>query len=209
MPFPVRRRPAIRTVVAACLLAASAACSSSSADRAGPTATVATEPPQTTTTNPYAVPAVIDAAYVNRVLAGLDAALGDVVRTVHNAHAIPPEAYDRMKAIYADPDRLQRAIDGLQRDIRNRFAGYKAVPGNAKTVATQLVTTKPNCIFARVDRDYSAVGTNTLPGIAVQWIGLTLVDRIRDPQRLNPTPWAFIYDGFQSDHSQPPDPCAN
>ena len=35
--------------------------------------TLATVPAPTTTTNPYAVPAVIDAAYVNRVLAGLDA----------------------------------------------------------------------------------------------------------------------------------------
>ena len=43
-----------------------------------PTATV---PQATTTTDPYAIPTVIDEAYVNRVLAGLDHAVGDVTRT--------------------------------------------------------------------------------------------------------------------------------
>ena len=45
----------------------------------GPTATV---PQGTTTTNPYAVPPVIDEPYVNRVLAGLDQGVGDIVRLV-------------------------------------------------------------------------------------------------------------------------------
>jgi hypothetical protein len=39
--------------------------------------------PTTVPADPYAVPAVIDAAYVNRVLEGLDAAVGDVVRIVY------------------------------------------------------------------------------------------------------------------------------
>ncbi|MFN2504089.1 MAG: hypothetical protein ABR540_07650, partial [Acidimicrobiales bacterium] len=47
-----------------------------------PSATVGTEAPSTTSADPYAVPAVIDEAYVNRVLAGLDAAVGEVVRLV-------------------------------------------------------------------------------------------------------------------------------
>lgn len=69
------------TVVAALALAASA-CSSSTGAARPPSATVGTETPRTTTTNPYAVLAVIDTAYVNRVLAGLDAAVGGVTRLV-------------------------------------------------------------------------------------------------------------------------------
>ena len=85
----VTRRTAIPAVLAALALLASAACSGGGADKgsAGANPTLATDPPRTnptlatvpaptTTTNPYAVPAVIDAAYVNRVLAGLDAADG-------------------------------------------------------------------------------------------------------------------------------------
>jgi hypothetical protein len=79
----VARRTAITAALAALALLASASCSSGTADRgsAGANPTLATDPPRTnptlatvpaptTTTNPYAVPAVIDAAYVNRVLAG-------------------------------------------------------------------------------------------------------------------------------------------
>src|SRR5687768_15070166 len=72
MQCAVFRRTAIPTVLAALALTASVACSGRAADRgsAGANPTVATEPPTTTTTNPYAVPAVIDAAYVDRVLVG-------------------------------------------------------------------------------------------------------------------------------------------
>ena len=155
----VQWRTAIRAGLAASLLAASAACSPSRADKAGPTATVATEPPTTATINPYAVPPVIDAAYVNRVLAGLDAVVGDVVRLIFRTKTISREAFDRMRAVYADPDRLQREIDGFQRDMRNGFPGYRPEPGNRFTAVTQMITATPACIFARVSRDYSAVGT--------------------------------------------------
>jgi hypothetical protein len=127
----VVRRTAIPAGLAAFALFASAACSSSGAEKgsAGANPTVATDPPRTnttvapptTTTNPYAVPAVIDAAYVNRVLASFDALLGDVLRIVLRTNTIPPEAYDRLKAIYADPVFMQIKIDGYQRDIRERF----------------------------------------------------------------------------------------
>ena len=60
-----------------------------------PTATVPTVPP-----DPYAVPAVIDEAYVNRVLAALDQAVGDVVRMVIRTKVLSPEAIERLQAIY-------------------------------------------------------------------------------------------------------------
>ena len=92
------RRTAIQAVLAALALTAPVACSSGS-DKAGPTATVATEPAPTTTTDPYAVPATIDVAYVNKVLAGLDAAVGDVTLLVVRTRTLTQEAYDRLKAI--------------------------------------------------------------------------------------------------------------
>lgn len=213
---------AIRAAVAAVVLAASAACSPSSADRsaAGPTATVRTEPPAatvrtepprstTTTTNPYAVPAVIDAAYVNRVLAGLDAAVGDVTRLVIRTRTIPREAYDRLSAIYANADFLQIKIDGYQRDIREGFSSYAPNPGNKVTTATQVLSARSTCIFVRVNRDYSGVGTTPLPQLDIQWVGLRTLDSSRDPNHYNPTSWAYIYDGFPRDRTQPTDPCVS
>ncbi len=184
------------------------ACTTSSAEKAGPTATVATEVPTTATTNPYAVPPVIDAAYINRVLAGLDAAVGDIVRLVVRTKTIPPEAYNRLKALYADPGFMQIKIDGYQRDIREEFKSYKSDPGNKVSTVSKVITSRPTCIFVQVNRDYSAVGLTTLPELNVQWIGLRLSEALSDPARYNPTPWSYIYDGFPPDHSQPVDPCA-
>jgi hypothetical protein len=100
-------------------------------------------------------------------------------------------------------------VDSLQRDIRNGFAGYRADPGNILTITTHLVSARSNCIFARVDRDYSAVGANPRPDLATQWVGLKPTDRAKDPKGLNATQWAFVYDGFESDRSRPRDPCEN
>ena len=116
-------------------LTACVSCRNSTADRASAGNTLGTEPPApttTTTTNPYAVPAVIDVAYVNRVLAGLDAVLGDVLRIVKRTNTIPPEAYDHLRALYGDADFLQLKIDGYQRDIREGFRTYRPAPGNRR-----------------------------------------------------------------------------
>ncbi len=200
-------RAAVRAVAAALALAAAAACSPSSAEKAGPTATVATEVPTTATTNPYAVPPVIDAAYVNRVLAGLDAAVGDVTRMVLRTRTIPREAYDRLRSLYGTDDGLQLVIDTFQSDIRRNFSGYKPEPGNEITNVTRVFTAKPTCVFAQVVRDYTAVGVNARSA-DVQWIAIRPVEAARDPNHYNPIPWAFAYEGFPPDHTQPPDPCA-
>ncbi len=202
------RRTAIQAVLAALALTAPAACSSSS-DNAGPTATVATEPAPTTTTDPYAVPATIDVAYVNRVLAGLDAAVGDVTRLVVRTRTITQEAYDRLKAIYAEPDFMQIKLDGYEHDMRDEFRSYKSPPGNRQSTVSRLISVRPACIFVQVSRDYTAVGVNPLAELQTQWVGLTLLDHTRDPNGYNPTPWGYTYDGFQADRTQPTDPCAS
>jgi hypothetical protein len=207
MHYAVVRRTAIRATLATLLLAACVACSPSSAEKAGPAATVATEPAPTTTTDPYAIPAVIDAAYVNRVLAGLDAAVGDIVRLIIRTKTIPVEAYNRLRSLYADPDFLQIKIDGYQRDIREEFRSYKANPGNRTSTVSKVITARPTCVFVQISRDYTAVGLAPLPELQVQWVGLRLSHPPADPT-YNPTPWSYVYDGFPSDHSQPPDPCS-
>jgi hypothetical protein len=206
----VFRRTTIPAVLAALALTASAACSGGAADKgsAGANPTLATDPPRTTTTDPYAVPAVIDAAYVNRVLAGLDAALGDVFRIVRRTNTIPPEAYAELKALYSDPDFMQIRIDGYQLDIRNGFRNYKPDPGNRSSSVIRLINVRQTCIFVQVSRDYTAVGLNPAAELQTQWVALRPLDRSRDPNGYNPTPWALAYDGFPPDRSQPPDPCA-
>jgi hypothetical protein len=205
----VARRTAITAALAALALLASASCSSGTADRgsAGANPTLATDPPRTTTTNPYAVPAVIDAAYVNRVLVGLDAQMGDVTRMVLRTRTIPREAYDRLRAIYGNDDWLQLAIDNFQADMRRQFAGYRAEPGNKVSTVTELLTSSRSCLFVRTTRDYSPIGPNSKTA-DVQWIALEPVQQVRDPNGYNATGWALTYEGFPSDRSVPANPCA-
>jgi hypothetical protein len=215
----VVRRTAIPAALAALALFASVACSSGGADRgsAGANPTLATDPPRTnptlatvpaptTTTNPYAVPAVIDAVYVNRVLAELDAVMGDVTRMVIRTKTITVDAYDRMKAVYQSTEFLQLAVDGFESDMREGFSSYKPSPGNTISSVTRILAATPKCIFAEVRRDYSGVAL-AQSAVSQQWIGLIPLDRSRDPKGFNKTSWAFVYDGVPRDRSQPNSPC--
>jgi hypothetical protein len=169
----------------------------------GPTATVPTVPP-----DPFAVPPVIDEAYVNRVLAALDQADGDVLRMVVSTKTIPPEVIERLKALYVGEELLQLQVDVLQSDLFNRLDGYKPVPGNKRTNVTRLITARPSCIFAEVSRDFSEVAVSPDPRLAKQWIGLVPMDSTLDRRAYNRTTWIYIYEGFPNDGSEPEDPCA-
>jgi len=168
----------------------------------GPSATVPTAPPATAAPDPFAVPDVIDEAYVNRVLAALDAALGDVVRLVLREKAVTPEAVERLGAIYEGVV-LQLREASLRDDQRGGFAGYRTSPGNRATTTTDLINTGSACVFAAVEVDYSAVSTE-IDEVQMQWIALRHRPSLGPG---NPTPWVFIYDGFQQDLTEPEDPC--
>jgi hypothetical protein len=196
---PVRRLFMVGVLVAAL---AAGACTDKK-EPLGPTATLA-QP--TSTTDPYAVPPVIDEAYVNRVLAGLDKAVGDVVRLVVSSKSITNEAVDRLTALYLG-DALTLKLQGLQNDALRQFAGYQPEPGNKATHVAELVSAKPACIFAKVERDFSKVSTNPRAELSVQWVVLVPLDRSKDPMSYNSMQWMFAYDGFREDLSAPPNPC--
>ena len=205
---PMGGRSAIRIALATLLLTASAACNSSSdAERVTAPNTVATEPPATTTTNPYAVPAVIDIPYVNRVLAGLDAVMGDATRELIRSRTITAEVYDRLRAIYGNNSLLQLVVEAIEEEMRKSFSGYKPNPGNRSSTVTRVVTAQSNCIFVRVQRDYSAMSPQPNPSDP-QWVALKPLERVRDFLGYNPTPWAMTYDGLTPDRSQPNNPCS-
>ncbi len=168
-----------------------AACAGDDDSKAVPSATVPAAPATTATTNPDAIPEVIDAAYVNRVLAGLDAAVGDIVRLVVRTQDIPPEAVERVKAVFLTREGQNLVLAGLSQDIREDFRAYQENPGNKRSTVTELLTATRQCIFAEVNRDYSAVTANRDSTPAVEWVVLKPADRARGPMSYNPTPWAF------------------
>jgi hypothetical protein len=174
-----------------------------------PGATLGTAAPTTTTTDPYAVPNPIDAAYVNRVLAGLDGVLGDALRLVVASRTIPREAADRIKSLYGTDQLLNVKVDGLSVDVAKGLPTAKPQPGNVKTTVVDLLSAKPTCIYAKVARDYSATTTSPLPSLATQWVAVVPLDPRRDPSLFNPTRWAYIYEGFERGFVAPTqDPCA-
>jgi hypothetical protein len=180
---------------------------SSEGGRLGPEPTVGPDVMRSTTTAPYAVPAVIDAAYVNRVIAGLDAITGDVVRMVVQSKTIPREAFDRLKAIYANDNAVNRELDGYSKDLSRGLVGYRDNPGNKRTSVKELITVSGSCIYVSVERDYSPAGNNG-PTNSKEWIALRPLDPNRDPQRYNITGWAYIYEGFSEQGTQPiQNPC--
>jgi hypothetical protein len=192
------------------VIAVLGACSSKEpADDGGTARTVATAP---ATTNPYAVPEVIDVAYVNRVLAGLDQVTGDIVRLVVAAKAIPREALERLQAIYVDdpanPNSLvQLAIDGMQGAILEGFPETRNNPGNLVTIVTELITATSTCIFAKVEQDRSAASRHPSPPPLRHWVGLVRADPAKVPVAYNPTSWVYAVNGLKSDGTQPDNPC--
>ena len=174
-----------------------------------PTATVPTAPATTVTTNPYAVPAIIDVAYVNRVLAWFDQANGDLVRNFIAARAITPEIVASLRAVNASEGMFQVNLDSLQYTLRTGFSGFLPNPGNVRTVVVELLSAKSSCFYAKVDRDGSAVAKAPNPSLRTQWVALRRLDS--PPSAANPTGWGYILNGggFGAAPRAPDtDPCA-
>ncbi len=180
-----------------------AACSDKK-EALGPSATL---PQPTTTIDPYAIPPVIDEAYVNRVLAGLDQAVGDVTRLVVREKAIPPMASQLLSAIYVDEEQLELEIQLFQSALSAGLVNVHIPPGNRITTVAELLTVRSDCIFAKVEVDRSAVTIAPNPAFRTRWIAIVPIHE-SNPTDLNRTGWGFIYDGFQRDLSAPSDPCA-
>src|SRR4051812_29229667 len=180
-------RRVIPAIVAMLLLAA---CSPKSTGAAAPPATVATEPARTTTTGPYDRPPVIDAAYVNRVLAGLDGVYGDVTRMVVSTKRLPPDALARLRAIYDDDAALQLKLDAIQTVGLTQLAQLRPNPGNQVTTITNLITVRPKCVFASVNRDFSQLVANPA-GVDHLWVAIVPLNPAHDPDHYNLTSWSY------------------
>lgn len=204
-----------RTQASAALVAfaltVSVGCSGSGGNALGASAPVGTGPPTTAATtaatHPSTVPPAFDIAEVSKVIAGLDAAVGDVTRLVVRTRTISEEALQRIEALYDGGWAMQIVLSGFQADMRQNFAGYGPNPGNKRSTVTKIISATPSCIFVRVERDYTGVSPGAFATADVQWVGLKPLDASRDPRGLNQTGWAFFYEGFPPDRSEPKDQC--
>jgi hypothetical protein len=191
-----------RRVAAVALVAIAAACSGDDEDAAPPPPSIAEQTLPPTTADPYAVPPVIDVAYVTRVLAGLDQATGDIVRMLVRTRQLTPEALEQLDLVFADRA-LRDTTNGFVQDVVDEFSGYKETPGNTVTTVRELISSRADCIFAAVKRDYSAVAREPAATIANQYVAIKRGDR----SQLNPTGWILFYEAYTPRDVRPENPC--
>ena len=192
----MRTRVGLAVVLALCL----GACGGS-AHTAAPPATV---PRATTTTapaDPYAIPAVIDANYLNRVFVALDHIDGDAARIIVSNWRLVPPATDRMAAIYFTSEFT--AQTNLWLDLLDQPNRFKPQVGDRKTTTRRIITARQSCVFAEIERDYTAITVDAKPPSA-SYVAM----KASAPSQLNPTPWKIDFVGTRSDGAQPGDPCA-
>jgi hypothetical protein len=174
------------------LLALSSCANSPRSSSAG-----ATVPGSTTTTDPYAVPATIDAPYLNRVFLALEKIDGEASRLIVATRRIPPEAATLLHSIFTDEEFKVQA-EGWNADIDKGLGNFRTPPGDRVTTVRRIIVVQPTCVAVEVERDYSAVTVDPQPG-ATALVALAM----RPPLGANRTPWV-ISSQLKSGHL----PCA-
>jgi len=179
------------------------------ATRAAP-ATVRTEP-ATTTTSVFPVdqvPAVIDVAYVQRVIDALDHVMGDAVRALVAARVPDRAFYERLRAVYLDPE-FERVQADFGRDAAEGLNDYRASPADPSTHVDRLITGNDECIWVADTRDFGPF-LNFVPADDAKR-GFLAFGRKRSELDLatrNPTAWMIAYDGRRLNGEEPRNPCA-
>jgi len=180
------------------------ACGASS-PRATTSATVPATVASTAAADPYAVPATIDAAYLNRVFAALEHIDGDATRLIVANGKLFPAATDKLAAIYASDEFTAQTnvwLDLIDRGI----AGFKRPPGDLITTVVRVLSVKASCLFVEVHRDYNAIRTEP-EALSTEFISLEPRTSSAGPEAMNPTPWLISGEGYNKDGSTPADPC--
>lgn len=144
-----------------------------------------------TTTMPadeWAVPEVIDAAYVERVLAELDRIDGEAARIIVAEGELVPAAVDRMRAIYGTAE-LNFQFELWGEYIADDFEGFRRPPGDRKRSVRALEASEDDCIAVVAMQDNAAIAAATVPVVEVA-LELRPAERAHDPHGLNPTGWS-------------------
>ncbi|MDP9071259.1 MAG: hypothetical protein M3N68_08225 [Actinomycetota bacterium] len=197
----------LRTLAVAALLLGSTC--SGGEDEADPGATVPTEVTTSTTViDVSTIPAVIDEAYLNRVLEALDAVDGMATKIIVERKRFPPDAAALLHSIY-DDEEFQDQVEIWAKTLASNpeLSSFNPNPGNRRTIVQRIISRSSDCVWMAVSRDYSAAARDA-PAARTEYIALRPTNHARDPKRLNPTAWIITFDGFNEDGSEPAGQCA-
>jgi hypothetical protein len=178
----------------------------------GPSATVRNEPTTAAATGTTVVPvdqvpAVIDVAYVQRVIDALDRIEGAAVRELVRAREPNREFYETIRAIYLDPQ-FDRVHASYGRSAAQEMVELRTDPGDPVTTIERLISATGDCIFATASRDFGPI--LKVPPTEERkkvYLGFGLEKAELDPARRNPTAWMIGLDGTTSSGEEPRNPC--
>lgn len=193
--------PVLRAAAALAAALTLSACGGSSAPAAQARVPSTTIPPA----DPYAVPAHITPAYVQRVLDALDAVDGDATRLIVANRALVKPALYRLEAIDSQ-SWFGEMTNTWAGQIAQGLTNYQASPANKRDAVQHLISSSRSCIFVKVTTDYSAVARSHGPP-QVNYIVLRPSPPPAAYDDFNPTPWVIDLEGYNSQGLEPSDPC--
>lgn len=151
--------------------------------------TLETSTTPTTSADDYSVPAVIDAKYVDRVLAALNHVDGDALRLAIKENNLTKEVTDRILAINTEG----WANVPLSQYSSLQLNAWNGLPPDASDIVMtvkEVAVATPDCVISLVSE-----GTRREPNrpVVEEYVVLVKADPARDPQQHNQTPWAFNF----------------
>lgn len=169
-----------------------------SASGGGPTTTIFASPstsstavqPTTTSATSFEMPAVIDLAYVQRVLETIYHLEGEATRHVYAKKVPDAEMNERLEAILGGP-RLAEAKQVLGRNAAEGFVRFANPPGDAEVRAVEIIQATASCMVVRADLEYGPHYKEPGPPQpqAIIQLGRAKVGP------LNPTGWGVLFAG--------------
>ena len=152
--------------------------------------------------NPYAVPAHITTAYVQRVLNALDVVDGDATRLIVANRSLVKPALLRLEAI--DSKSWFGSVTNVWAgDLASGLKSYRPDPGNQRDLVTNVISANSDCVFVRALTDYSAISIKAQRPV----INYIVLRAGPGTSSFNPTPWIVDIEGSNSKGLQPTDPC--
>jgi len=186
--------------VAFVIVASTTACGGSVSK--GGTATVPTTP---TTPDPWAVPAVVDVSYLQRVMDRLDQSVGDALREMVSSRSVNARVEAILSAIYAGSE-LQRTEQDYRTIAATELSKYRTVPDNPSTHVLTILAMTPGCVYFSATRTIAPALINPPP--AADTNGFLALRRAITNRDLNPTNETLILDALSATSAIPRSPCS-
>lgn len=178
-----------------------------------PTPTPASSSPSPPTPPPptaedYAIPEVMDEAYVERVLQALYDVEDDAVQLMLSANSMTEQSKQMLAAIY-DAQQLEPQVELYRQAAAEGFPDLLRDPGSQTVEVYRVISSRPDCLFVAGLRDFADVLASPRDRSGEEdFIQLLSKDEGQDPLGLNPTPWVIGGSVTRTDGSEPDDPCA-